>query len=117
MAIVLTSNPCFGLTFGFALQRSLSAGVGLSPSLLTCWYELATSQEQGSHPWENCHREPTVATSASRDEQIVATVGHPCSPPQPRGKSPGRAKGVKISKAKRFPVVRQVPKMPPLVPI
>lgn len=68
-------------------------------------------------PWENRHRELTLQQVRRAIGKLLPQLGTPARRPQPRGKSPGRAKGVKIGKAKRFPVVRQVPKMPPLVPI
>ena len=37
MAIALTSSLCSGLTFGFALRLSLSAGAGWWPLPTTCW--------------------------------------------------------------------------------
>jgi DDE superfamily endonuclease len=67
-------------------------------------------------PWENKQREPTPQQVRRTMSKLLPQLGTPTRPPQPRGKSPGRAKGAKISKAKRFSVVRKMPKLPPLVP-
>jgi hypothetical protein len=67
-------------------------------------------------PWESRHREPTLQQVRRAMGKLLPLLGTPARPPQPRGKSPGRAKGAHIRKAKRFPVVRQRPKVPPLVP-
>lgn len=68
-------------------------------------------------PWESRHREPTLQQVRRAMGKLLPQLGTPARPPQSRGKAPGRAKGGKIGKAKRFPVVRQRPKVPPLVPI
>nr|WP_244421920.1 hypothetical protein [Ktedonobacter racemifer] len=49
--------------------------------------------------------------------KLLPRLGTPARPVQPRGKSPGRAKGTRIGKAKRFSVVKKTPKLPKLVPI
>ncbi len=69
------------------------------------------------HPWENTHRVPTPQQVRRGMSKLLPQLGTPARPPQPRGKSPGRKKGAKVPKAKRFSVVRQVPKLPPLVPM
>lgn len=68
-------------------------------------------------PWESRHRDPTLQQVRRAMGKLLQQLGTPAHPPHSRGKSPGRAKGVKIGKAKRFSIVRQVPKVPPLVPI
>jgi hypothetical protein len=68
-------------------------------------------------PWESRHRDPSLQQVRRGMNKLLPLLGTPARPPHPRGKSPGRAKGVKIGKAKRFRVVRQAPKMPPLVPM
>ena len=68
-------------------------------------------------PWENQHRDPTMQQVRRAMGTLLPQLGTPARPPHSRGKSPGRAKGVTSGKAKRFPVVRQRPKVPPLVPI
>ncbi len=68
------------------------------------------------HPWENKQREPTPQQVRRGMNKLLPQLGTPARPPQPRGKSPGRAKGAKIGKAKHFSVVRKAPKLPPLVP-
>jgi hypothetical protein len=67
-------------------------------------------------PWENKQREPTPQQVRRGMSKLLPLLGTPARPPQLRGKSPGRAKGAKIGKAKRFSVVRKTPKLPPLVP-
>jgi hypothetical protein len=67
-------------------------------------------------PWENKQREPTPQQVRRGMSKLLPQLGTPARSPQPRGKSPGRAKGAKIGKAKRFSVVRKTPKLPPLVP-
>ncbi|HEU5378357.1 MAG TPA: transposase [Ktedonobacteraceae bacterium] len=68
------------------------------------------------HPWESRHREPTLQQVRRAMHQWLPQLGTPARPPHLRGKSPGRAKGAHIRKARRFPIVRQAPKVPPLVP-
>jgi hypothetical protein len=68
------------------------------------------------HPWENKQRVPTLQQVRRGMRKFLPHLGTPARPPQPRGKSPGRQKGAKIHKVKRFSVVHQVPKLPPLVP-
>ena len=68
-------------------------------------------------PWENKQRPSTPQQVRRGLHTFLPTLGTPVHPPKPRGKSPGRVKGAKIGKAKRFAVVRKTPKLPPLVPI
>ncbi len=67
-------------------------------------------------PWENTQRKPTPQQVRRGMNKLLPQLGTPARPPQPRGKSPGRTKGAKIGKAKRFPVVRKTPKLPKLIP-
>jgi hypothetical protein len=67
--------------------------------------------------WENKHRELTPQQVRRRMSTLLSQLGTPARPPQPRGKSPGRVRGMKVGKAKRFPVIRKTPKLPPLIPI
>jgi hypothetical protein len=69
------------------------------------------------HPWESTHRTPTSQQVRRAMNKLLPQLGTPARSPQSRGKSPGRAKGVKIGKAKRFSVVRKTPKVPPLIPM
>jgi len=73
--------------------------------------------EASLRPWENTQREPTPQQVRRAMSKLLPQLGTPARPPQPRGKSPGRAKGAKIGKAKRFSVVRKTPQPPKLVPI
>jgi hypothetical protein len=67
-------------------------------------------------PWENTQRTPTPQQLRRGMLKLLPALGTPARSPQPRGKSPGRAKGTKIGKAERFSVVRKTPKLPKLVP-
>ena len=73
--------------------------------------------ETSLRPWENTQRQPTPQQVRRGMNKLLPTLGTPARPPQPRGKSPGRAKGAKIGKAKRFAVVRKTPQPPKWVPI
>ncbi len=66
-------------------------------------------------PWENRHREPTLQQVRRGMSKLLPHLGTPARPPQPRGKSPGRAKGARVRKAERFSIVRKTPKVPQLV--
>jgi hypothetical protein len=67
-------------------------------------------------PWESKEREPSPQQVRRGRHTWLPQLGTPARPPQPRGKSPGRAKGAKIGKAKRFSVVRKTSKLPKLIP-
>ena len=73
--------------------------------------------EPDLRPWENRQRVPTPQQVRRGISKLLPLLGTPARPPQPRGKSPGRAKGTKISRAKRFAVVKKTTKLPKLVPI
>jgi hypothetical protein len=68
-------------------------------------------------PWESKQRSPSPQQVRCGMHKLLARLGTPAKPPQPRGKSKGRRSGIKIGKAMRFSVVRKTPKLPPLVPI
>jgi DDE superfamily endonuclease len=68
-------------------------------------------------PWESKHRPATPQQVHRAMGKWLPLLGTPARPPQPRGKSPGRAKGTKIGKARRFSVVKKTPKLPKLLPI
>jgi len=63
-------------------------------------------------PWEHTQRLPTPQQVRRGIQKLLPSLGTPARSPQPRGKSPGRAKGAKIGKAKRYSVVRKTPKLP-----
>jgi len=88
--------------------------VAIAHNLLVLSREIAGTSLR---PWESRHRDPSLQQVRRGMNKLLPLLGTPARPPQPRGKSPGRAKGVKIGQAKRFRVVRQAPKMPPLVPM
>lgn len=67
-------------------------------------------------PWENTRRKSTPQQVRRAMSKLLPQVGTPARHPQQRGKSPGRAKGAKIGKAKRFSVVKKQPKQPKLIP-
>jgi DDE superfamily endonuclease len=66
-------------------------------------------------PWENKQRPSTPQQVRRAMSKLLPQLGTPARLPQPRGKSPGRAKGTKMGKRTRFPVVKQQPKVPPMV--
>ncbi|MBO0792496.1 MAG: transposase [Ktedonobacteraceae bacterium] len=68
-------------------------------------------------PWESVHRPPTPQQVRRGINKLLPQLGTPARPPQPRGKSPGRAKGTEVRKARRFAVVKKRPKLPKLIPI
>src|SRR6266568_7160908 len=71
---------------------------------------LVLSREVASvslRPWESQHREPSMQHVRRAMGKLLHQLGTPARPPHSRGKSPGRAKGATIGKAKRFPIVRQ----------
>lgn len=63
-------------------------------------------------PWEQNNRPVTPQQVRRVMPAILLQVGTPARPCQPRGKSPGRAKGFRPQPATRFPVVRKPPKQP-----
>lgn len=73
--------------------------------------------EPDLRPWENRYRPATPQQVHRAMGTFLPQLGTPARHPQPRGKSPGRAKGTKIGKAQRFSVVKKTPKLPKLMPI
>ena len=74
---------------------------------------LARELGQALHrPWENCDRPVTPQQVRRVMPAILWQLGTPARPCQPRGKSPGRAKGFRPEPAPRFPVVRKSLKVP-----
>jgi hypothetical protein len=63
-------------------------------------------------PWERTDRPVTPQQVRRVMPAILSQVGTPARPCQPRGKSPGRAKGFRPEPAARFPVVRKTPQEP-----
>jgi hypothetical protein len=59
--------------------------------------------------WERAGREVTPGQVRRALGRIIAEVGTPARPPQPRGKSPGRALGARVKRAERHVVVRKSP--------
>jgi hypothetical protein len=69
---------------------------------------LARDLGQALHrPWEDKKRPVTPQQVRRVMPAILLQVGTPARPCQPRGKSPGRAKGFHPQPAPRFPVVRK----------
>src|SRR4029077_6489966 len=64
--------------------------------------------EPDLRPWENRHRPATPQQVHRAMGRFLPSLGTPARSPQPRGKSPGRAKGTKIGKAQRFSVVKKL---------
>ena len=74
---------------------------------------LARELGQALHrPWECTDRPVTPQQVRRVMPAILLQVGTPARPCQPRGKSPGRAKGFRPKPAPRFPVVRKTLKVP-----
>src|SRR6266516_6346469 len=74
---------------------------------------LARELGQALHrPWECTDRPVTPQQVRRVMPAILLQVGTPARPCQPRGKSPGRAKGFRPAPAPRFPVVRKTLKVP-----
>jgi DDE family transposase len=74
---------------------------------------LARELGQALHrPWEPTDRPVTPQQVRRVMPAIVLQVGTPARPCQPRGQSPGRAKGFRPEPAPRFPVVRKTLKVP-----
>jgi DDE superfamily endonuclease len=63
-------------------------------------------------PWEAKGRPITPRQVRRVMPTILSQVGTPVSPCQPRGKAPGRAKGVRPNPAQRHPVIRKTSKKP-----
>jgi hypothetical protein len=68
-------------------------------------------------PWESKKRKPTPQQVRRGIPKLLAHLGTPAQPPQPRGKSKGRRAGVNVRKAERFAVIRKTPKLPQIVPL
>jgi DDE superfamily endonuclease len=60
-------------------------------------------------PWEARTRPPTPRQVRRAMGKIIAQVGTPARPSQPRGKAPGRARGATVKRAERHAVVRKSP--------
>jgi hypothetical protein len=68
-------------------------------------------------PWEQylpkTRRGEMTPTLVRRDAQrLFSQLGTPAQPPQPRGKSPGRKPGTKMTRRTRFPVIVKGTKQP-----
>jgi hypothetical protein len=61
--------------------------------------------EAQRYPWEAQSRPATPRQVRRTMGAILAQLGTPARPPQPRGKSPGRRPGVKVTPAPRYRVV------------
>ena len=73
--------------------------------------------EAERRPWESTHRMLTPQQVRRGMGKLLPRLGTPARPPQPRGKSKGRNKGVKGKKAQRFAPIRKKPKLPQIVPL
>jgi hypothetical protein len=60
-------------------------------------------------PWEAGSRPATPRQVRRAMGKIIAQLGTPARPPQPRGKAPGRAVGAVVKRAERHAVVRKSP--------
>jgi len=74
---------------------------------------LARSLGQASfRPWERRQEAVTPRQVRRCMPAILAQLGTPAQAPKTRGKSPGRAKGTSVAKAKRYPVIRKPKPVP-----
>ena len=79
---------------------------------------LARSLAQGlPKPWQrylpNQHPEVATPSATQRDfGRIIRQIGTPANAPKPRGKSPGRAKGQRLTPRLRQPVIKKGTKKP-----
>jgi hypothetical protein len=83
--------------------------VALAHNLLVLSRDLVTPELR---PWENRQRPATLQQVRRGMNKFLAQLGTPARPPQPRGKSKGRAKGAKMPKRERFRVVQMKQKVP-----
>lgn len=60
-------------------------------------------------PWERNERQDSPRQVRRVIGQLIGQLGTPARSPQPRGKSPGRAKGAQVARAERHEVVRKSP--------
>jgi len=65
--------------------------------------------EAERRPWEARKRPPTPRQVRRAMGKIIAQLGTPARPPQPRGKAPGRVVGAVVKPAERHAVVRKSP--------
>jgi hypothetical protein len=74
---------------------------------------LARSLGQASfRPWERRQERVTPRQVRRCMSAILVQLGTPAKPPKPRGKSPGRAKGMSPAKAVRYQVIRKPKPVP-----
>src|SRR5258706_6694709 len=72
---------------------------------------LARPLLQGCYrPWETRHSVLTLAQARRAMPTLLTQLGTPARPPQPPGKTPGRAKGFHPKPATRHPVIRKTSK-------
>jgi hypothetical protein len=81
--------------------------VAIAHNQLTLARPLATVAHR---PWEARAKPATPQQVRRAMPRILAQVGTPVRPPQPRGKSPGRPPGRPVTRAQRHPVVRKAHK-------
>lgn len=66
-----------------------------------------SAAEVALRPWDATARPVTPSQVRRAMGRMLTQVGTPARPPQPRGKSPGRAPGTVVRPATRTPVIRQ----------
>ena len=80
------------------------------------YLQLWTAKDMASNlprPWERYlpltpDKQPTPAMVLRDMSRIIRQIGTPSPAPKPRGKSPGRPKGVVLAPRKRHAVVKKV---------
>jgi Transposase DDE domain len=81
----------------------------------TAMNQLVLARQLGQasfHPWEHRRERITPRQVRRLMSSFLLQLGTPSRLPKPRGKSPGRAKGAKVTKAKRSPVIRKSKSVP-----
>lgn len=121
-AEVPTLYPCrYGIEHGyrFQKQRLLWDNPRLrTPEQFERWTQLVAVVENLLRlarpvvapivqPWERSPRPATPQQVRRGLKKILGTLGTPARPVQPRGKSPGRAKGATVQQARRFAVIKK----------
>jgi len=81
----------------------------------TAMNQLVLARELGQasfRPWERRQEAVTPRQVRRCMPAILAQLGTPAKEPKTRGKSPGRAKGTRVAKAERYPVLRKPKPVP-----
>jgi hypothetical protein len=78
---------------------------------------LARARAQAQRlPWEDPTHPLSPRQVCRALARLMAQEGTPATPPRPRGKSPGRARGAAVRRAPRHPIIRKGPARRPTRP-